>query len=367
MSTELATRDKTNVAIQRMLEVFPTSDADARRRFSAVALGIVGSSPELSQCSFPSKMLAVYQCAKLGLIPDKVLGHVYVIPFKDQAQVIIGYKGFIELARRSGKIGVIRAAVVSDGDEFFYDYGQGGFPRHIDARMLGKERGKFRCAYAVAESMEPNGRPHVAIAWREDIDRAMQASRAANSGPWQTDFDAMAMKTAVRRLAKFLPLTAELGRALEIDEMADRGEIQKIGDESFILDEPKPDPTKPGAGTFRKPKEAPKPPQSPETQEPHEAAASPEGTEPAAPAQGGFGESLAEDMDTDSLWHKCLDAWMEKRGTEIDVEKAENGLKRWLKLTKGAASPPFTPQQLHEALGWINKPGSRLKAYDSAE
>src|SRR5690606_40277422 len=53
---------------------------------------------------------------------------------------------------------------------------------------------------------------------REDIDKIRQRSKAANSGPWATDYDAMARKTVVRQAARWMPLSIEVQRALAFDE-----------------------------------------------------------------------------------------------------------------------------------------------------
>src|SRR5690606_14028369 len=52
----------------------------------------------------------------------------------------------------------------------------------------------------------------------EDIEKVRQRSKAANSGPWVTDYDAMARKTVVRQAARWMPLSIEVQQALAFDE-----------------------------------------------------------------------------------------------------------------------------------------------------
>src|SRR5690606_19283017 len=77
----------------------------------------------LVKCDRNSFLGAVIQCAQLGLEPGNSLGHAYILPYGKQAQLIVGYRGMIDLARRSGQIVSISARTVHEGDEFAYRYG----------------------------------------------------------------------------------------------------------------------------------------------------------------------------------------------------------------------------------------------------
>ena len=88
---------------------------------------------------------AVMQAVQLGLEPG-LLGHCYILPYKREATFIIGYKGMIDLARRSGHIQSIYAHAVHENDEFEYELGL--HPNWSISRHM--ERGAFIGAYAVA-------------------------------------------------------------------------------------------------------------------------------------------------------------------------------------------------------------------------
>ena len=102
----------------RILAALPSFiDAD---RFYEISINLVRSSTDLSKCTPASISMAIYGCARLGLMPDPALGHVYVVPFGEIATVIPGYMGFMELARRSSKIGAIHTELVRKDDDFRY-------------------------------------------------------------------------------------------------------------------------------------------------------------------------------------------------------------------------------------------------------
>ena len=96
-----------------------------------VAMGTIRQNPKLLDCSGVSVMKALMNCAILGLEPDGVLGHAYLVPFADECQIIIGYKGLLKLARQSGEISTIEAHAVRHGDEFKYARGTSPFLKHV--------------------------------------------------------------------------------------------------------------------------------------------------------------------------------------------------------------------------------------------
>lgn len=202
-------------------------DAD---RFARILITECKANPGLLRCEPMSMLAAVMRAAQLGLEPGP-LGHVYLVPFRNgktgrtEVQFILGYKGTVALARRSGEIVDLYADVVYDGDEFDYNLGLHRDLRH--KRTPKSDRSKVTHAYAVAHFV---GGGHVfEVLDRIDIDARRNRSKAKDAGPWVTDFDAMAKKSAVRALAKWLPLTVETASTLEGDErpldLTDFGDI----------------------------------------------------------------------------------------------------------------------------------------------
>src|SRR5699024_349340 len=95
-------------------------------RMIRIATTEIRKVPALGNCDTMSFVSAIVQCSQLGLEPGSALGHAYLLPFgnkneksgKKNVQLIIGYRGMIDLARRSGQIASLSARVVREGDEF---------------------------------------------------------------------------------------------------------------------------------------------------------------------------------------------------------------------------------------------------------
>jgi recombination protein RecT len=198
-------------------------------RLARVALTEIRRNPYLARCDQSSVVGAIMLCAQLGLEPGGPLGHAYLVPFDNrktgrvEAQFILGYRGMIELARRSGQIQTIEARAVYEGDQFEVRFGLDSTLTHVPdfenpSRALPE---KLRFVYAVAKLRD--GGVQFEVMSRREIEAVRAQSRAGTTGPWQTHYEAMALKTVIRRLFKFLPVSVELARAIEEDERAELG------------------------------------------------------------------------------------------------------------------------------------------------
>src|SRR6056297_818539 len=116
-------------------------------RMARIAYTTIRTTPKLLKCSMGSLMGAVMQAAALGLEPN-LLGQCYIIPYGNEATFIIGYRGMINLARRSGEIQTIYAHVVKENDEFEYEYGLEPMLKHKPASS---DRGEIIKTYMVAK------------------------------------------------------------------------------------------------------------------------------------------------------------------------------------------------------------------------
>lgn len=192
--------------------------------------------PALMQCNQESFFGAVLQCAQLGLEPGSALGHCYLLPFgngksrdgRPNCQLIIGYRGMIDLARRSGQIVSINAYCIHEADEFEYELGLHPDIHHRPSPLA--ERGPVTYVYAVA--VLKGGGVQFEVMSRAEIEAVRLQSKAGKSGPWVTHWEEMARKTVVRKLFKYLPVSIEAIRAVEIDEKSDRGEA--VTEDDFI-------------------------------------------------------------------------------------------------------------------------------------
>jgi recombination protein RecT len=179
-------------------------------RFCRIALTALSRTPKLADCTQESLMRCLLDLSAYGIEPDGRRAHL--IPYGNQCTLILDWKGLAELAMRSGIISKLHADIVCENDIF--DYNLGEIVQHkIDFKA---PRGPMYAAYAMAVTKE--GPVFVAMLNKEEIDGICRRSKSGNSGPWQTDYNEMAKKTAFRRLAKWLPLSVEFRDAVDKDD-----------------------------------------------------------------------------------------------------------------------------------------------------
>lgn len=189
-------------------------------RLARVALTTIRTNPKLLECEVTSLIAAVMQSAQLGLEPG-ILGHAYFVPFNRKikepgkpdrwvkdVQFLIGYKGLVELARRSGQIQSIAAGTICKGDKFIFAK---GFEEKLEHVPNFESRGEAVGFYAYAVTKD--GGRYAEVMTLEEINKIRFRSKSADSGPWVSDFEEMAKKTVLRRLAKLLPLSIEFADA----------------------------------------------------------------------------------------------------------------------------------------------------------
>ena len=236
-----------SAAIAKILPKHVTPD-----RMMQVALTAFTSTPALHNCYVPSVIGAVVQSASMGLEPNTVLGHAYLLPFKNtkknrmDCQLIIGYRGLIDLARRSGEIVSINAHAVYSQDEFSYEYGLEEHLRHIPSEE--DNPGELTHVYAIAHL---KGGGHVfEVMTKKQVDKVRAMSKTGKFGPWADHYEAMARKTVIRRLAKYLPMSVQMAQAVDIDERAERNDQDFgniFGEAEVVKEEQAPPPKKKAA------------------------------------------------------------------------------------------------------------------------
>jgi recombination protein RecT len=182
-------------------------------RLARIALTVFRQTPALTGCDPQSFLGALMTSAQLGLEPGP-LGEAYLVPFGRQVTFVVGYRGLIKLAWQSGQVRTISAHVVREGDEFSFSYGLNPDLHHRPAL---RDRGVAVAAYAAATLT--NGGSAFEVMALDEVERVRGRSRSSKAGPWVTDWEEMARKTPLRRLAKWLPLsTSLLQRAVQLDE-----------------------------------------------------------------------------------------------------------------------------------------------------
>jgi recombination protein RecT len=207
-------------------------------RMVRVVTTSIRKNPELTNCNPQSLFGAIVQTSQLGLEPDNGLGHAYLVPFRNKhkktkdVQLIIGYRGFIDLAWRSQKVIGIDAEVVYSNDQFHYSRGLNPTLEHVPSE--GDDRGERTHAYCIIHMKD--GGTVWRVLTRRDVMAAKEFSAAAKSGPWVTHEDDMWRKTAVRAVMKYAPLSIDIQQAVGVDEQSEVGrfDTSKVIDGDFM-------------------------------------------------------------------------------------------------------------------------------------
>lgn len=187
-------------------------------RLIRITLTEVRNTPRLQECTPQSILGALMQAAQLGLEPGSGLGLAYLVPYWSkkldsyECQLIVGYRGLVDLARRGGA--TISAHAVHEHDEFDVAYG-------LDETLVHRpnlrgDRGPVWAYYAVGIHRD-GGRQFEVMTRTEAEAHRDRFGNTSNGSPWLTDFDAMALKTCARQLAKWMPLSVEARDAIAGD------------------------------------------------------------------------------------------------------------------------------------------------------
>lgn len=219
-------------------------------RMTRIAMGALRTTPKLQECTVESLFGAVVKCSSMGLEPNTYAQHVFLIPFWNnkrkvmEVQVIPGYKGLVELARRSGMVTSIFTQVRYANDEWSLRYGTDPEIRHVPTDA--DDRGAIMGFYAAAriKGEEAPAFEYMRLAEIEKIRDASGGYKAAVSyakqynrqpdTPWTNNFEMMGRKTPLRRLANFLPQSVELAHAIGLDNAAEKGVGQGL--DRIVLD-----------------------------------------------------------------------------------------------------------------------------------
>lgn len=202
-------------------------DPKKAARFVTAITSAVSANPELQNCDASTIVSAGLLGEGLDLSPSPQLGQYYLVPFNDRkngrkvAQFQLGYKGYIQLAIRSGQYRKLNVLPVKEGELISFD----PLNEEIDVQLIDDEEAREEAAtigyYAMFEYT--NGF-RKAIYWsREKMMRHAEKYSAgfkAHKGYtfWEKDFDGMACKTMLRQLiSKWGIMSIEMQRAVESD------------------------------------------------------------------------------------------------------------------------------------------------------
>lgn len=196
-------------------------------QFVTSLVSAVNANTMLAGCKPESVLTAALTAASLDLPINQNLGFAYLIPYKNKGgevcQFQMGYKGFIQLAQRSGYYKTINATDVREGEMTGFDRlsGELSFEWLDDA-----ERSKAKVVGYVAYFQLLNGFEKSLFMTTEELEKhAMKYSKnyaKYKTGLWADNFDSMAKKTVLKLLiSKFGPLNTQLEDAIQKDQTAD--------------------------------------------------------------------------------------------------------------------------------------------------
>lgn len=181
---------------ERYQEVLP--DPEAAGRFVQASLTAIKMSPKLQQCSPDSILKALMESARYGLEPNSPLSEAALVPYGEKVEFLIEYRGLLKFAWNSGLVTSIDYDKICENDKYEYSKGDGAKFTHTPTF---DERGKPLAYYASAK-IKGGGEVRTVMSLKEIQAHGKQFSKSfnASSSPWQTDFDAMAIKTVLRQL-----------------------------------------------------------------------------------------------------------------------------------------------------------------------
>lgn len=195
-------------------------------RFTRIAITTVRQNPKLAECNAESLLGSLMTIAQLGLEPG-VLGQCYLIPYGTECQFQLGYKGMIELLRRTGQLSDIYAYTVYSNDEFILEYGLNRTLKHIPAFTNPDGRGETVGFYSVA-ILKDGTRAFEYMTKQEIISHEEKYRKGKyKNSVWEKNFEEMALKTVTKKMLKWLPISIEMIENLRKDE-----QIHKLDDKT---------------------------------------------------------------------------------------------------------------------------------------
>ncbi len=204
-----------------------------------VAMTAVSREPKLLLCTPASLIGCVMECSQLGVSPDGILGQAYLIPFKVKniltCQLIIGYRGLVDLAFRSGRVKQLYAEAVYKTDEFTVVKGLAANLIHVpDAKAPAKVKKDITHFYAVIHYT--NGGYAFEVMTVKDVNLIRSRSAGKNNKVWDDYYEEMGKKTVLRKLMKLAPLSPEIIQAVGLGDQIEAGKSQMAA--AHVADNP---------------------------------------------------------------------------------------------------------------------------------
>lgn len=204
-----------NKGMQEMFKNALDKNADA---FMASIIDVYSSDSYLINCDAKEVAMVALKAATLKLPINKELGFAYLVAYKDNnankfvPQMQIGYKGYVQLAMRSGQYKNLNANIIYEGMEIEEDYLSG------EIKIIGSKKSDKVIGYFCYFKLN-NGFEKIKYMRVEEIrNHAKRFSKTYPKGAWRDNFDSMALKTVTRLLvSKYGPMSTEMQK-LEMEE-----------------------------------------------------------------------------------------------------------------------------------------------------
>ncbi len=195
-------------------------------KFISAVVSAVNNNPALQECTNQSILSAALLGQSLNLSPSPQLGQYYMVPFNDKnkgkvAQFQLGYKGYIQLAIRSGQYKKLNVLAIKEGELIRFD----PLNEEIEVKLIEDEEAREQAEtvgyYAMFEYT--NGFKKAMYWSKKKMEaHALKYSKgyAAKKGFtfWEKDFDGMAFKTMLRQLiSKWGIMSIEMQMAMDGD------------------------------------------------------------------------------------------------------------------------------------------------------
>lgn len=194
-------------------------------QFMASILNLYNGEPGLQKAEPMSIVSSAMVAASLDLPVDKNLGYAWIVPYSGRAQFQLGYKGYIQLALRTGQYKSINVIEVREGELVKWNRLTEEIELDLDAATSDKVIGY--CGYfKLINGFEKS------VYWTKDEITKHKNKFSKSDFGWKKDWDAMAKKTVLRNmLSKWGILSIEMQKAVNEDENAER-EVKDITDEA---------------------------------------------------------------------------------------------------------------------------------------
>jgi recombination protein RecT len=215
--------------------------------FITSVLQIANSNEMLKDAEPASVYNAAAVAATLNLPLNNAIGHAYIVPFKEKqkdggfktkAQFMLGYKGFIQLAQRSGQFKTISAAPVYEG-QLIEENPLTGFVFDWKAKKSEKVVG-YAAYFQLITGFEKT--LYMTVGDLEKHGKRFSQTFKKGFGLWKDDFDNMAQKTVLKLLlSKYAPLSIDMQKAVVADQAivqdADTLDVSYVDNSTPVIDD----------------------------------------------------------------------------------------------------------------------------------